>query len=149
MLCDRTREWVALRLDTDLSEFETALMSAHLERCEACRGFAGEVAAITQALRTAPLEPLAQPVELPTRRHVLRGRRVQLVAAAALVVLAAGLGSLYGAVRGPAAPAVAPIVHAPMVSDDSMLLRKIRLAELRPTGPLPLGATKPPLTISV
>jgi anti-sigma factor RsiW len=151
MLCDRTREWVALRLDAELSEFETALMSSHLERCAACRDFAEEVAAITEVLRTAPLEPLPHPVELPARRRVLPGRHVQIAAAAALVVLAAGLGSLYGAVREPSAEAASPLVHAPMVAyaDDNLLLREMRLAELKPSGPLPLGAAKPVLTISV
>jgi predicted anti-sigma-YlaC factor YlaD len=152
MLCERTREWVALRLDGELSEFETAIMDSHLERCEACRGFADDVAAIARELRSTPLEPLRRPIEVESPRRLrLPLRHVQVAAAAALVVLATGLGSLYGALHGtnrPSGPTT--LVHAPMgMADESMLLRKLRVAELRPDGPLPLGATKPPLEISV
>jgi predicted anti-sigma-YlaC factor YlaD len=152
MLCERTREWVALRLDGELSEFETTIMNAHLERCGGCRAFADDVASITQVIREEPPEPLSRPVELPsTRRLRLPLRHVQVAAAAALVLVAAGLGSLYGAFGGTQPPDVsAPLVHAPMgATDDELLLRKIRVAELRPTSPPPVGATKPPLEISV
>ena len=152
MLCERTREWVALRLDGELSEFETAIMRAHLERCDECSAFADDVAAIARALRTTPLQVPSTPVVLEPRRRVpMPLRRVQLGAAAALVLVAAGVGSLYGAFNGSRQPsAPVQLVHAPMgVADDAALLRQLRVAELRPTGPLPLGATKPPLEISV
>jgi predicted anti-sigma-YlaC factor YlaD len=153
MLCDRTREWAALRMDTELSEFETAIMTAHLDRCEDCRAFAADVAAVTRELRSTPLEPLPHPIELVApRRFALPRRHFQVAAAAALVVLATGLGSLYGALRasGTAEYASAPLVRAPMVSDaNDMKLREIRLAELRPFQPLSIGAAKPVLTISL
>jgi len=154
MLCDRTREWAALGMDTELSEFETAIMTSHLERCEECRAFAVDVVAITRELRSAPLEPLPNPIELVRpRRFGLPRRHLQVAAAAALVVLATGLGSLYGALRESGTPeyASAPLVRAPMVSyaDDMKLLREIRLAELRPFRPLSIGAAKPVLTISL
>jgi predicted anti-sigma-YlaC factor YlaD len=152
MLCERTREWVALRLDGELSEFETAIMSSHLERCESCRAFATDVAAITRELRSTPLEPLPHPVEVEwPRRLRLPLRHVQVAAAAALVVLAMGFGSLYGALHRTHRPSTStPLVHAPIgMADESMLLRKLRVAELRPDGPLPIGATKPPLEVSI
>jgi hypothetical protein len=34
-------------------------------------------------------------------------------------------------------------------ADDTALLREIRLAELRPSGALPIGMTKPVLTITL
>jgi predicted anti-sigma-YlaC factor YlaD len=152
MLCERTREWVALRLDGELSDFEVAIMNSHLERCDGCRAFSVDVAAITRELRSAPLEPVRRPVEVDwPRRLRMPLRHLQVAAAAALVVVATGLGSLYGALHGTQRPQISsPLVHAPMgITDDDMLLRKLRVAELRPTGPLPLGATKPPLEISV
>src|SRR3954468_11239865 len=151
MLCERTREWVALRLDGELSEFESAIMGPHLERCDACRAYADDVAAITAELRAAPLAPLARPVDIESpRRMRLPLRHFQIAAAAALVVAATGLGSLYGALHTSRPHTTAPLVRAPMgIADDETLLRKLRVAELRPQGPLPLGATKPPLEISV
>jgi predicted anti-sigma-YlaC factor YlaD len=152
MLCERTREWVALRLDGELSEFEDAMMTSHLERCEACRAFAADVDGFTQELRDASPEPLPQPVEIEwPRRFRLPLRQFQVAAAAALVVLATGLGSLYGTLHTTRSPQIStPLVHAPMgTADDQLLLRKLRVAELRSAGPLPLGATKPPLEISV
>jgi predicted anti-sigma-YlaC factor YlaD len=152
ILCERTREWAVLRLDGEFSESETSLMHAHLERCDSCRRFAGEVAAITAELRSAALEPLPTPVALPARRSRLPLHRLQMAAAAALVLVAAGAGSLYGSLRGAdGTPAAGRVVHAPMLgyADESALLRRIRLAELKPSRPLPLGAAKPVLTISV
>ena len=119
MLCDRTREWAALRLDAELSEFETAIMTAHLDRCQECRAFAADVATITRELRSTPLEPPPRPIELGApRRFPLPRRHLQFAAAAALVVLAAGLGSLYGSLRASGSPEqiLTPLVRAPMVA---------------------------------
>lgn len=153
MLCDRTREWVALRLDGELSEFETAIMSAHLDRCEECRTFADDVSAITREIRSTPLQAVPHPVQLDLPRRLrLPVRQLQVGAAAALVVVAAGLGSLYGTLHAGQRPPqqTSPLVHSPMgLADDDVLLRKLRVAELRESGPPPLGATKPPLEISV
>jgi anti-sigma factor RsiW len=152
MLCERTREWVALRLDGELSEFEGAIMSSHMERCEACRAFAEDVAGFTRELRDAAPEPLPHPVAIDwPRRLRLPLRQFQIAVAAAAVVIATGLGSLYGALHGGQRPEISqPLVHAPMGgADDDLLLRKLRVAQLRDSGPPPLGATKPPLEISV
>ena len=153
MLCDRTREWVALRQDGELSEYETGIMTSHLERCDECLAFAADVTAITREIRSTPLEPLPRAIELAgPRRFTLPRRHLQVAAAAALVVVAAGMGSLYGALRASGGPeqAAVQLIHAPMVgSDDTKLLREIRLAELRPFRPLSIGAAKPVLTISL
>jgi anti-sigma factor RsiW len=152
MLCDRTREWTALRLDGELSEFERVLMQAHLERCAECRDFAVDVAVIAEQLRSAPLEQLPRPVTLPLRRRVVGFRHVQVAAAAAVVIAAAGLGGLYGAVRstpqpaGPAAVAAATSLAA--VSEDR-LVRSVRLAYLKRTRSPTLGESKPLLPISI
>jgi anti-sigma factor RsiW len=93
--CERAREGASLRLDGELSEFEQALLAAHLARCEPCRSFAAELDAVTTRLRNATLEPLEQPVTLPARRRVSL-RRAEVAAAAALMLTALGV---TGAVR--------------------------------------------------
>ena len=97
-LCDRAREWASLRVDGELSELESALLDAHLKRCGDCRTFVDDVAGLTRALRAAELEPLTAPVVLPRRTRVSL-RTAQMSAAAAAVVAAAGLGSLFGVLR--------------------------------------------------
>jgi hypothetical protein len=86
--CVRACEWVSLRLDSRLSDFESVLLDAHLAHCGDCRVFARGVAAATGALRSAPLEVPAISFALP-RRHVrtrgLGAGSVVAVAAAALV----------------------------------------------------------------
>ncbi|MDQ3778442.1 MAG: zf-HC2 domain-containing protein [Actinomycetota bacterium] len=89
--CERARESASLRLDGELSEFEQALLTAHLSRCEACRVFAHELDAVTARIREAPLEPLEQPVALPTRRRLVTRRPVEIAAAAALMLTALGV----------------------------------------------------------
>ena len=78
--CQRAREAVSMQLDGELSELGSARLSAHLRECEACAGYALELAALTTRLRTAPLEQLPAPVALPSRR---RRPALQLAAAAA------------------------------------------------------------------
>jgi anti-sigma factor RsiW len=93
--CERARECASLRLDGELSEFEQALLHAHLARCELCRSFADELEAMTNHMRSTPLARLEQPVALPSRRRVMR-RPVEVAAAAALILTALGLA---GALR--------------------------------------------------
>jgi hypothetical protein len=147
LLCDRSREWVALRLDAELSDFEKALMTAHLERCPACRAFGEEVGAITAVLRTAPLEVLEEPVRLPPPGR-LPFRRVPLIAAAAVVLVAAALGGIWGAhgASPPRAVASEP-VHAPMLGSSApdAFLRDLRVLALRQSATRSLGASKPVL----
>jgi predicted anti-sigma-YlaC factor YlaD len=151
MLCDRTREWAALRLDGELSEFERVLMQAHFERCAECRSFAADVTEITEQLRSAPLERLPQPVTLPLRRRVAGFRPVQVAAAAAVVVAAAVLGGIYGAVRNSPQP-VGPVAAATSLAavSEDRLVRTVQLAYLKRTAEAPtLGETKPLLPISI
>jgi predicted anti-sigma-YlaC factor YlaD len=151
MLCDRTREWAALDLDGELSEFERALMQAHLDRCADCREFAADVVEIAGHLRAAPLEPLPRPVTLPARRRVASFRHVQVAAAAAVVLVAAGLGGLYGSVRS-SEPRLAVASSHPTslaaVSEDR-LVRAVRLAYLKPPALPSLGQSKPALPVSI
>lgn len=136
--CDRTREWLSLRLDGELSQLESALLAAHLAACAGCQAFAGEVEAVTAWLRAAPLVPLARPVAVP-RPSRLSARTLQL-AAAALVVAGVGLGGLVGALsssRTPASPTVrTPVKLVAFQDNDLQETRAYRRAVLRPTAQL-------------
>jgi hypothetical protein len=135
--CERAREWVSLRLDGELSEFEHALLDGHLERCGGCAEFAREVSAATFALRGAPRAQLGRPIVLPVRsRRILRP--LTGFAAAAAIATVVGLGTLVGSFGSepqrpkPATPAAgAADVASPASADDDVLLRRIRLAQLK------------------
>jgi anti-sigma factor RsiW len=90
--CERAREWVSLDVDGGLSQLEAALLGSHLERCPACAAYASSVRALTVELRSAPKELPALSVRPEANRT-----HVRLLAAVAVVVVAAGLGSLAGA----------------------------------------------------
>jgi len=98
--CERARSWVSLSFDGELSEIEQASLRAHVGRCAACAGFERDMDALTRELRTAPLERPAVVVMLPRRRSAAV-RVLQISAAAAAVVLAAGLGSVAGSLSSP------------------------------------------------
>jgi predicted anti-sigma-YlaC factor YlaD len=94
VLCERARAWAALAPDGELSELERKLLGAHLERCSSCAHFSVQVRAIAEELRAAALEPLPQPVALPTWRRRTAYARVRAVgAAAAVAVMALGVAS--------------------------------------------------------
>src|SRR5262249_23497590 len=58
-LCSRARFWVSLRLDSQLSELEGALLDAHLKGCTACSSFAELAELATDEIRRAPLASTA------------------------------------------------------------------------------------------
>lgn len=131
LLCDRARECATLRLDAELSEFEHALMGAHLERCPACRRFAEDVRAISDALRAAPAEQPSEPIALPARPRVAM-RGAQVAAAAAVFVVATGLGGVFGSLpvhtnEEPTRTA-APVTSA----NPDAQLRALRVESLKP-----------------
>jgi anti-sigma factor RsiW len=98
--CERAREYASLALDGELSQFEHALLRAHLEACPGCRTYNGGLVATTERLRNAPLERLQRPITLPSRQRV-SFRSVQAGLAAALVVTAVGLGGLLSSLDSP------------------------------------------------
>jgi hypothetical protein len=89
ILCERARAWAALQPDGELSTFEQRLLGAHLDRCAECSAFAARVEAVTQAVRSAPLERLPHPVSTGALLHGARRllpRRALYSAAAAVAV---------------------------------------------------------------
>jgi hypothetical protein len=138
LLCERTRGWVSLSLDGELSEFERALVRSHLDRCAQCASFAADVAATTGLLRQAPLEPVPHMVALPGRRRNIGALTMRAGAAAAILVGALGLagsvnlssqprGSSAGVVRG---------------GSDEMNDRLIRVSKRQAMTPLPPQNTR-------
>ena len=123
--CDRTRLWLSLRLDGELSAFERRLLGVHLRRCEDCRAYESGVGVATAVLRSEPLEPLERPVLLPPARSRLRSVRLTASAAAAAFVAVAVTGLLT--VTGPShRPRIGSEVNA---SQEVSELRQLRRDE--------------------
>ena len=94
MECEYARARASLALDGELSQVERAHLRAHVGRCTQCAAYARDLDGLTQELRAAPLQrPHGR---APARRRRPRARRLQLGLVAAVVALAAGLGSLAG-----------------------------------------------------
>jgi anti-sigma factor RsiW len=137
-LCERTRGWVSLSLDGELSEFERALVTSHLDRCAHCAAFAAEVSATTGLLRQAPLEPVPHLVVLPTRRRDIGVLAMRAGAAAALLIGALGLASSTDVSSQPGLGS-AGVVRG--VSDDTNE-RLIKLSQRQAMTPLPPQNTR-------
>lgn len=86
VVCDRVRSQISLRLDGELSQLESRMVAAHLGRCPECSAFEAGAVLVTEHLRSAPLEPLSQPVVVrrPARTWIARA---QLGVAAALALV--------------------------------------------------------------
>lgn len=91
IVCDRVRAQVSLLLDGELSQLEQRMLASHLDRCPACSAYKADVESFTVEIRSAPLLPLQRPIVVERRRR-LAGVRLQAVAAAAVALVALGLG---------------------------------------------------------
>jgi hypothetical protein len=92
---------VSLRLDSELSELEEALLAAHLKRCSACSSFADDLETVTDTLRTAPPVETPMRIQLPHRPARI-GVAQAGTAAAAAIVAAVALGGVVGIDSSPA-----------------------------------------------
>lgn len=126
--CARAGQWISLCLDAQLSDFESALLEAHLARCPDCRAFAQTAAGLTQMLRAAPLEECSFSLQVPHRRGVrANGLRVVSAAAVAAVIGLSGSTSLnLSASRTPSASV--------RVDREVIGLKDRQLSELDATG---------------
>jgi predicted anti-sigma-YlaC factor YlaD len=144
-LCDRARRWASLRVDGELSELETALLDAHLGRCDGCRAFAREADGIAAALRAVAVERLDEPLAIavaPLRApRAPRVRALQVAIAAALVLLASVVGSALGVASHSGASSTAKAQrHVAVVASGETAdnLRRLRRAGLVQAGrPVP------------
>ena len=131
VLRERSREWISLRLDGELSELAEKMLESHLARCAACRTFESDVELTSRLVRTAPLERPEHPIALPRGRRMLF-RPVGAVAATAAAVALGFAAFLNLPSSGTLA---APNVH--VVGGDNSdlrLQRGMRAALLRPAS---------------
>jgi anti-sigma factor RsiW len=85
---------VSVSLDSELCEFERAMLRAHLGSCPSCTEHARHAAALTGMLREAPLEPLPFRVSIPQRRRGSQSMiRAGVAVAAVIAAIGIGLGS--------------------------------------------------------
>jgi predicted anti-sigma-YlaC factor YlaD len=132
--CDRARHWVSLELDDELSELESARLSAHVEGCAACRAFEADTRALTQRLRSAPLEALGVPIALPVRRRMSRLVSVGVGSATALAASVAVVLGTVGSSPVNRPPAALTVVGTGF--EDIQAVREARRAELRQPSPV-------------
>ena len=63
--CERTRQFLSVRLDDALSHFERLLVDAHLAGCDACRVYDARIGDVTWAIRSAPWRAIACAISWP------------------------------------------------------------------------------------
>jgi anti-sigma factor RsiW len=100
--CERTRLWLSLALDGEISDLEDAAVERHIERCSPCASLAAEFRGITEVLRTAPFDEPRHWFAIPvrrTRRPRPMNRRMGL--AAALVVSVASVAAVISMQSSP------------------------------------------------
>lgn len=68
-VCARSREWVSLELDGELSMLERRMLDGHLERCPGCRAFSDQVTGITGLVRSAEAEVPSRTIHVTARRR--------------------------------------------------------------------------------
>ncbi len=138
-VCHRTREHVSLRLDTELSELEEALVAAHLRRCTACSAFAMDLETITGTLRAAPLEEPTFQFQLP-RRPARFGVARAGTAAAAAATVAIAVGGVVGLHPSPPQISASDIQNArERMTLKEHLMRELDNTTVRPVQQVPRG----------
>lgn len=58
MECTSAREWISAAADDELTSAERHRLDEHLERCDACRAYADDVAGLNRLVRLRPAEPV-------------------------------------------------------------------------------------------
>lgn len=138
-VCHRTRQHVSLRLDTELSEFEEALVAAHLRRCTACSAFAMDLETITGTLRAAPLAEPSVRFQLP-RRPARFGVARAGTAAAAAATVAIAVGGVVGLQPSPPQISASDIQNArDRMTLKEHLMRELDNTTVRPVQQVPRG----------
>jgi Putative zinc-finger len=130
--CECARQWASLRIDSELSELEDALLEKHLDGCATCRSFSARLAATTELVRATPQER-PEIVYAPPERRVIRlpvGRRVAIVAVAAAAALGSFVGSSFQ--KPTPAPAPAGVPQVSFLTRDMNQLRQLPHQTTRP-----------------
>jgi len=134
-LCLRACEWASLRLDGELSEFEEAMLQAHLAGCLACSEFMQRIETVAEQVRTAPFEPFERAVVLARHRRI--SLRVSRAAAAGAAVVAT-IGITSGLVLNTSSLKLGPTPAAGSLDapgdPGARDFRILRAAQLRPAA---------------
>lgn len=151
--CDRAQEWCSFEVDGELSSFEQALLESHVARCPDCSAFRAGVAGATALVQATPLEPLSEPVRIPSaRRSRFVVQRVLAPAAVAAVVAVAAItaNARLSGVTQPVRPNVQPSSRSASglrANADLIVQRRERRAQLVELGRSPSeGPGGPQLT---
>ena len=146
-LCHRSREWISLRLDGELSELAAKMLEAHLAHCAECRAFEDGAVAATQLVRTAPLELLERPVSLPRGRSLAFQTRSLGAAVAAAAAVAIGVVAFLNVPSSDKlSSSRSPFIVAPSGNQDIEQFRLFRAAALKPVVPAPRRVRGPQKT---
>ncbi len=99
--CAQACQQLSLRMDSELSEFESLLLDAHLAGCSDCRAFGEGIGDLSKTLRTAAIEQPSFSFQVRrsrTRMSALLAGSLRTGSAAAAVLLMAlsGLATLHG-----------------------------------------------------
>jgi predicted anti-sigma-YlaC factor YlaD len=96
LVCARSREWVSLELDGELSMLERRMLDVHLDRCPGCRAFSDQVMGVTSVVRAAEPEVPSRTLHVASRgrpRHLrATGRVMRSAASAAAIACAVAIG---------------------------------------------------------
>ena len=125
--CDDIRELCSASIDAELSELDDARVQSHLATCAACRAFAASAAQASQLVRATPLDDLNIQIVMP-RRPLALARRLQVVTAAAAVVVGVGLSAVVSTRGTPSSPA-RPSKAQPQASKLRFPDQELRLLE--------------------
>lgn len=126
--CERTRQWISVALDSELSQFERALVKNHVARCAGCRSFQQTATAVAAVVRSSPSERMSRELYLPVRRRVAWSSPTAVArlgsAAAAVMVSLISLGLLAAPERGSLAgeQAFAVVSREPAVTTNELLI---------------------------
>ena len=102
--CAQAYQQLSLRVDGELSDFETVLLEAHLAVCADCQAFEKNITGFTTALRTVPAEQPSVSFQLPGGRSRMNAllassSRAGSAAAAVAIVALTGLATLHTALH--------------------------------------------------
>src|SRR5438128_104986 len=123
--------WASLRLDGELSAFESLLLDAHLAGCGTCDDFATGIGLVTQGLREVGPELPERPLTLPGRSRSAHGLLRPAVTAATMVAALAAAVLPFRSSPVEQLPAAFNQV-AVAGNGDLVELRKLSQAQQRP-----------------